>query len=43
MAAAMSPVVKETPGLNLITCTGKVRSGTSEFDHRLVVFTKQID
>lgn len=42
MGAAMSPVVAGKPGLNLITCTGQVKPGTSEFTQRLVVFTQQI-
>ncbi|HSW79957.1 MAG TPA: class F sortase [Candidatus Saccharimonadales bacterium] len=29
-------------GLNLMTCTGKVIKGTSEFSERLVIFTKPI-
>jgi LPXTG-site transpeptidase (sortase) family protein len=41
MQAATSPVVAGKPGLNLITCTGKVKPGTSEFTQRLVVFTQQ--
>jgi LPXTG-site transpeptidase (sortase) family protein len=43
MQAAVTPVVPGTPGLNLITCTGKVKPGTSDFSERLVVFTKQIN
>jgi LPXTG-site transpeptidase (sortase) family protein len=42
MQAATSPVVAGQPGLNLITCTGKVKPGTSEFTQRLVVFTEQV-
>jgi LPXTG-site transpeptidase (sortase) family protein len=42
MQAAMTPVVAGQPGLNLITCTGQVKPGTSEFNQRIVVFTKQI-
>lgn len=42
MQAAMSPVVAGKPGLNLITCTGKVKPGTSEFTQRLIVFTEQM-
>lgn len=42
MNAAVTPVVPGTPGLNLITCGGKVKPGTSEFTERVVVFTQQI-
>ncbi len=42
MRAAMTSVDANHPGLNLITCAGKVKPGTSEFNQRLVVFTKQI-
>jgi LPXTG-site transpeptidase (sortase) family protein len=42
MNAAITPVVPGTPGLNLITCGGKVKPGTSEFTDRIVVFTQQI-
>lgn len=42
MNAAISPVMKGAKGLNLITCEGRVKKGTNEFDHRLVAFTKQI-
>ena len=41
MQAAVTPVVPGKPGLNLITCTGSVKPGTSEFTQRLVVFTVQ--
>lgn len=42
MHAALSPIVPGTPGLNLMTCTGQVIKGTSEFNERLVVFTKLV-
>lgn len=42
MHTVLAPVDPGTPGLNLMTCTGKVIKGTSEFNERLVVFTKQI-
>lgn len=42
MKQALSPVDAGTPGLNLMTCTGKIIKGTSEFNERLVVFAKQI-
>jgi len=42
MSTALSPAVAGTPGLNLISCYGKVKPGTNEFDQRIVVFTKQV-
>ena len=42
MAAALTPVNPDKPGLNLITCTGTVIKGTNEFDKRLVVFAEQL-
>lgn len=39
MNEVLAPVNQAAPGLNLMTCTGKVIKGTSEFDQRLVVFT----
>jgi len=42
MKAVLSPVQASIPGLNLMTCTGKVISGTSEFNERLVVFTSLV-
>jgi sortase A len=42
MQAAMTPVVAGKSGLNLITCTGQVKPGTSEFNQRVIVFTEQI-
>jgi len=42
MNAAMNPVTLGKPGLNLITCTGKVKPGTSEFNQRVMVFTEQV-
>ena len=41
MHEVLSPIKPGTPGLNLMTCTGKVIKGTSEFNERLVVFTRQ--
>lgn len=38
MRAVLSPIVRGQPGLNLMTCTGRVMTGTSEFNERLVVF-----
>jgi sortase (surface protein transpeptidase) len=42
MQAAMTPITAGKPGLNLITCTGKIKPGTSQFNQRLIVFTEQI-
>jgi len=42
MVAAITPFVSGTPGLNLISCYGKVDPGTNSFDQRIIVFTKQI-
>lgn len=38
MHEVLSPIGSQ-PGLNLMTCTGRIIKGTSEFDQRLVVFT----
>ena len=38
MQAAMLPIDPTKPGLNLISCTGDVISGTSEFNERIIVF-----
>jgi sortase (surface protein transpeptidase) len=40
MTAALSPINPAKPGLNLITCSGEVVKGTSEFNKRTVVFTQ---
>jgi sortase (surface protein transpeptidase) len=42
MTAVLSPINPGLPGLNLITCTGKVIHGTNEFNQRIVIFTKLI-
>lgn len=42
MNAVLNPFVKNTKALNLMTCDGKLLPGKWQFDHRLVVFTKQI-
>jgi len=39
MNEVLAPVDKTQPGLNLMTCAGTVKPGTSEFTERLVVFT----
>jgi sortase (surface protein transpeptidase) len=38
MQAAVTPVIAGQSGLNLITCTGQVIKGTSEFNQRELVF-----
>ncbi len=42
MQAAITPITAGKSGLNLITCSGKVKPGTSEFDQRVIVFAEQI-
>ncbi|MDL2363510.1 MAG: class F sortase [Patescibacteria group bacterium] len=42
MQAAITPVTAGKSGLNLITCSGKVKPGTNEFTQRLIVFTEQL-
>ncbi|HUY85230.1 MAG TPA: class F sortase [Candidatus Dormibacteraeota bacterium] len=42
MQAAVTPVTAGKPGLNLITCTGQVKPGTSEFNERVIVFAQQV-
>lgn len=41
MSQVLSPVDAGKPGLNLMTCTGDVIKGTSDFSERLVVFAVQ--
>jgi len=41
MAAVLSPIDPSAPGLNLITCSGTVLPGTSEFNKRIVIFATQ--
>jgi len=41
MGAALSPIDPTKPGLNLISCTGDVISGTSKFNERIIVFATQ--
>jgi sortase (surface protein transpeptidase) len=38
MNQVLAPINPNVPGLNLMTCTGSVIKGTSEFTQRLVVF-----
>lgn len=44
MSAVLSPVESGVPGLNLMTCTGKIipDSNPVNFDQRLVVFAKLV-
>jgi LPXTG-site transpeptidase (sortase) family protein len=42
MSKVLAPVDASRPGLNLMTCTGHVIKGTSEFSQRLVVFTSLV-
>jgi LPXTG-site transpeptidase (sortase) family protein len=42
MQAAVTPITAGKAGLNLITCTGRVKPGTSEFNQRIIVFTEQV-
>jgi sortase (surface protein transpeptidase) len=42
MKAAIAPVTAGKPGLNLITCAGQVKKGTTQFSKRVVVFAEQI-
>lgn len=41
MAAALTPITPGKPGLNLITCTGKVAASRTTFEDRLLVFAEQ--
>ena len=40
MQSAVLPVTAGKSGLNLITCAGKVKPGTSEFKQRIIVFAE---
>ena len=42
MQAAITPITPGKSGLNLITCTGQVKPGTSEFNQRVIVFASQV-
>lgn len=42
MRAALQPMTEGKNGLNLITCYGRIKPGTSEFEQRLIVFAEQI-
>lgn len=39
MKKVLAPIDPNRPGLNLMTCTGQIIKGTSEFNQRLVVYT----
>jgi LPXTG-site transpeptidase (sortase) family protein len=42
MNTVLSTINSTLPGLNLMTCTGQVIKGTSEFNQRLVVFSSLV-
>jgi sortase (surface protein transpeptidase) len=42
MRSVLSAINPKIPGLNLMTCSGKVITGTSEFSKRLVIFTSLV-
>jgi sortase (surface protein transpeptidase) len=42
MRAVLAPVNPRQPGLNLMTCTGKVIAGTHNYNQRLIVFTSLV-
>ncbi|MFI5270830.1 MAG: class F sortase [Candidatus Saccharimonadales bacterium] len=42
MNSALSPVDPSKPGLNLISCSGNVIAGTSEFNKRIVIYATQL-
>lgn len=42
MGQVLSPIDAGRPGLNLMTCTGQIMKGTSEFNERLVVFASLV-
>lgn len=42
MKAAMTPVTPGISGLNLITCTGQVIKGSSDFNQRIIVFAQEV-
>ncbi len=41
MQAAIKPATAGKPGLNLISCTGPVIKGTSQYSQRVIVFAEQ--
>lgn len=42
MKAMLSPINQNSPGLNLITCTGDVIAGTNRYDERVAIFAQKI-
>ena len=42
MAASLTPVTPNKPGLNLMTCGGKYNTAKSEYEDRVIVYTEQI-
>lgn len=42
MVSAMTSIIPNKPGLNLITCTGDIITGTYHFNERIIVFATQI-
>lgn len=42
MQKVLSPIDPTKSGLNLMTCTGQIIQGTSDFNERLVVFTSLV-
>ena len=42
MNTVLAPTDDKVPGLNLMTCTGSLIKGTSDFSERLVVFTSLV-
>ncbi len=42
MQAAITPVTRGVSGLNLISCTGDVLKGTSQYSERIIVYTQQV-
>jgi LPXTG-site transpeptidase (sortase) family protein len=42
MTEALNSAVPGNPGLNLITCNGKVKPGTNQFTERLLVFAVKV-
>lgn len=42
MQAAVKSVTLGKSGLNLITCSGRVKAGTNEFSKRVIIFAEQV-
>jgi LPXTG-site transpeptidase (sortase) family protein len=43
MQSAITPINSAKPGLNLISCSGDVIPGTSEFNERIIVYGSLIN